>query len=207
MSEHVRVLVWAGFVVWATFCLWYHVRATWWRSPEGRNIMGVAAAVTALLGLIAAQASWPGYALRPWVQTIIYGVIPVLGLQRLAQLERRQREAGHMSPVPRTALAARIKAAWRYVNDLEPVYVTTVWRAVVVLLGTVGLTVGSDLDGAVVAAIGAAFVLLDTLQSKASRKKSVPVAKLPASIVELAKDGPLPGSPAADAQVMPDTVA
>lgn len=196
MADDVKVLVYLGFVVWSGFCLLYAVGATWWRSAVGRNVMGVAFAIACLLALIAAQVTWPDYWLRPWLQRFVYGGLILLGVQRAAQLIRAQRGTRIMETV-KPSLAARIKQAWQYLTSLEPVYVATVWRAVVGLAAAVGLSVSTELDGMVVAGVAAFFVLLDALQSRAVRAKGVPVAKLPDAIVELAKDGPLPESPAA----------
>ena len=63
------------------------------------------------------------------------------------------------------------------VRDLEPARVRAVWTAVVALLVAVGVTVNTDVDGAVQALIVAVFTLLPLIQGEATRAKVTPVAK------------------------------
>ena len=63
------------------------------------------------------------------------------------------------------------------VRDLEPARVRAVWTAVVALLVAVGVTVNTDVDGAVQALIVAVFTLLPLIQGEATRAKVTPGAK------------------------------
>ena len=67
------------------------------------------------------------------------------------------------------------------VRDLEPARVRAVWTAVVALLVAVGVTVNTDVDGAVQALIVAVFTLLPLIQGEATRAKVTPVAKTDAA--------------------------
>lgn len=73
------------------------------------------------------------------------------------------------------------------VRELEPARVRAVWTSVVALLVAVGVTVNTDVDGAVQALIVAVFTLLPLLQGESTRRKVTPVAKLEAE--HLAEDG------------------
>ncbi len=64
-----------------------------------------------------------------------------------------------------------------YVNKLEPARVRAVWTSVVALLIALGVTVNTDVDGAVQAIIVAVFTLLPLVQGEATRRKVTPVAK------------------------------
>lgn len=87
----VNFLRFAALAAWGTFIAWYWIRARWWESPVGRNIMGVAFAIFALLALIAAQALWPDYQARTALQVVVYGGIAALAIQRTGQMEHAQR--------------------------------------------------------------------------------------------------------------------
>ena len=73
------------------------------------------------------------------------------------------------------------------VRDLEPARVRAVWTAVVALLVAVGVTVNTDVDGAVQALIVAVFTLLPLLQGEATRAKVTPVAKADADADDAAE--------------------
>lgn len=96
MSAVIEVAAIVAFLAWLTFVIWYAMRARWWRSPEGRNVMGVAVALTWALGIIVAAYLWPDYAIRPWLVLITYVVLAALGVQRTVQMERRQRRHGEV---------------------------------------------------------------------------------------------------------------
>lgn len=109
------------------------------------------------------------------------------------------------TPVPPpTSWWARFVAAVRYVLALEPAYVAAVWRAVVVLAGTLGITVTDVVDARVAGAILAVYALVEVLTSRSTHGKVVPTAKLPEPLVEEAAAGPLPGSPASTVEYSPE---
>lgn len=68
-------------------------------------------------------------------------------------------------------------------RNLEPARVRAVWVAVVALLVSVGVTVNTDVDGAVQALIVAVFTLLPLVQGEATRRKVTPVFKTEQSAV------------------------
>jgi len=82
----------AAFFCWLGFLIWYSIRAKWWRVPEGRNVWGVALALTAALGMVNASYIWPDYSLRPIVVLTVYVSLALLGIQRTVQMERNQRK-------------------------------------------------------------------------------------------------------------------
>lgn len=95
MNLAVTILMYAALTAWLVFVAWYWIRARWWESPTGRNVMGVAMGVASLLALIAANRTWPDYWLRPAFQTLVYGALIILGIQRTWQMEREQRKHDH----------------------------------------------------------------------------------------------------------------
>ncbi len=66
---------------------------------------------------------------------------------------------------------------WDRIRTLEPARVRAVWVAVVALAVSLGVTINTDVDGAVQALIVAVFTLLPLIQGEATRAKVVPVAK------------------------------
>ena len=72
---------------------------------------------------------------------------------------------------------ARIKMFGRRVATFEPARVRAVWSAVVLLAGTLGITISAQVDGRVVGAIGALSALVPLVQGLWTRASVVPVAK------------------------------
>lgn len=91
MTTLVLILQCAALGSALAFSTWYGLRASWWRSPEGRNIMGVSLAVAAVLVLIVLQQFFPDYPGRRVVQVVVYTTVALLFVQRTVQLERAQR--------------------------------------------------------------------------------------------------------------------
>lgn len=73
------------------------------------------------------------------------------------------------------------------IRALEPARVRAVWVAVVALLVAVGVTVNTDVDGAVQALIVAVFTVLPLIQGEATRRKVTPVAKVDADVAAAAE--------------------
>lgn len=90
MSPLILTLVYLAWATWTIFIVAYWLLARWWESDIGRNVMGVALVVWGLLALIAAQQTWPDYALRTLAQALIYGGAVVFGAQRTVQMVREQ---------------------------------------------------------------------------------------------------------------------
>lgn len=81
--------------VWLTFCVWYTVRASWWKGPIGRNQFGVAAVLAVIL-IRLAIVTWlsltPGVLWLTIVGLIAYTLAAAYGIQRTVFMERAQRE-------------------------------------------------------------------------------------------------------------------
>lgn len=86
----------------AGFAVTYHVRARWWRSEMGRNLMGFAGAVGALCLYTVLVSLWPdgcvAVVLRG-VRTVLVLVIAGLMVQRTRLLVQAQREHRHRTGV------------------------------------------------------------------------------------------------------------
>lgn len=76
---------------WTVFIGWYWLRARWWKSDIGWNVMGVATAIWLLLCLNVSSIAFPDYELRPYVRATVYLFLGVVAVQRTIQLEREQR--------------------------------------------------------------------------------------------------------------------
>lgn len=101
MTALTNSLAYAAAVAWLLFALWYQIRARWWVTPEGRNVMAVALGIVAMLGLAAlarVAPDWPG---RPWAQLVVFAGLIVLAIQRTVQLERAQRRDAPCPKGPR----------------------------------------------------------------------------------------------------------
>ncbi|MFI9598955.1 hypothetical protein ACIHCX_03570 [Streptomyces sp. NPDC052043] len=84
-----------AFLACATFAATYHLRATWWRSEVGRNLMAFATAVGLLCAYTVFVSLWPDGRLATVlraVRTVIVLAIGALMLQRTRMLLRAQRE-------------------------------------------------------------------------------------------------------------------
>ncbi|MFJ4808478.1 putative phage holin [Streptomyces longwoodensis] len=80
----------------AAFAVIYHVRAAWWRSEVGRNLMSFAAAVCALCVYTVLATIWQGdkcvlMALRS-ARTLVLLAVAALMVQRTRLLLKAQRE-------------------------------------------------------------------------------------------------------------------
>lgn len=79
----------------AAFAITYHVRAAWWRSETGRNLMGLPVAIGALFLYTVLVSLWPdgcfAIVMRA-VRTLLAVTISVLMVQRIRILLRAQRE-------------------------------------------------------------------------------------------------------------------
>jgi hypothetical protein len=91
MTVFVDVLVLIVFAIWATFAITYHAKAAWFATEYGRNVMGVGAAIAGFLAL-AAVARWFPQFDRSLLQVLVYSYLGYLGLQRLFQMLRLQKQ-------------------------------------------------------------------------------------------------------------------
>lgn len=91
MRFWIEFFAWTSFGAWLFFVAAYAIRAKWWRSPEGRNAMWVSMMLTVAFGMIVAAYTWPDYGARPYVVLSVYVAATILGIQRTAQMLRRQR--------------------------------------------------------------------------------------------------------------------
>ncbi|MYU30721.1 putative phage holin [Streptomyces reticuli] len=80
----------------AVFVATYHVKAAWWRSEVGRNLVGFAAAVGALCLYTVLVTVWPtgcvAVVLRA-LRTLVLLAVGLLMVQRTRLLLRAQRES------------------------------------------------------------------------------------------------------------------
>lgn len=76
---------------WGLFCIWYTIRAKWWRKSLGRNIFGVSLVLFLVLlrGLL--NRTVAGFHENIWLSGIVLLAATAYGLQRLIQMERAQR--------------------------------------------------------------------------------------------------------------------
>ncbi len=72
----------------------------------------------------------------------------------------------------------------RRLNRIEPARVRAVWTAVVMLLASAGVVIGTDVDATVTGAIGLAFALLALVQGETTRA----VVYSPATVEQI-RDG------------------
>ena len=91
MSTVVNIMAALALAAWAGFALTYHVRAAWYATPQGRNIMGVSVALASLLALVVVAKLWPEFD-RTLFQVFVYGWLTYLGAERLGQMLRLQRQ-------------------------------------------------------------------------------------------------------------------
>ncbi len=105
----VDLLVGCALAAWATFAALYHVKAAWFATAAGRNIMGVSVAIVAFLALVFVARVWPDFD-RQALQVVVYAWLAYLGVQRLGQMLRMQRRT-------RAARAASVADVQRH--DVE----------------------------------------------------------------------------------------
>jgi hypothetical protein len=82
-------------LVCAAFCLTYHLKASWWHSGTGRNLMGLPAAIGALFLYTVLVSLWPDgcfAVVMRGVRTMLALAISALILQRIRILLKAQRE-------------------------------------------------------------------------------------------------------------------
>lgn len=92
MTTLVNATAYLAAVSWVVFIVWYALRARWWVTPTGRNVMAVAVGIVAMLGLATLARLAPEWGGRPAVQLVVFVGLAALGIQRTVQLERAQRE-------------------------------------------------------------------------------------------------------------------
>jgi len=91
MSIAITVLAALALAAWATFAVLYHVRAAWFATEQGRNIMGVSVALALFLALAVAARLWPEATWLDGVRLVTYLWLAYLGVQRAVQMVRLQR--------------------------------------------------------------------------------------------------------------------
>jgi hypothetical protein len=77
---------------WTAFVVWYWIRAKWWKSDIGRNTMFVSMALAVALLRLVTQLIWPTTKHHVWSPIVFYGILAVLAVERIWQMERAQRE-------------------------------------------------------------------------------------------------------------------
>jgi ABC-type phosphate transport system permease subunit len=83
-------------LVCTTFCVTYHLKATWWRSATGRNLMGLPAAISGLFLYTVLVSLWPDgcfAVVMRGVRTALAVAISLLIAQRIRIMLKAQRES------------------------------------------------------------------------------------------------------------------
>lgn len=97
MNYWVAIPTFVATVAWFMVVAWYWIRAKWWKSPIGRNTMGISIAIAlALLRLTYSQLDGISPAPMPWYLTafgsIIYSYLAYNGFRRVYLIEQSQRQ-------------------------------------------------------------------------------------------------------------------
>ena len=81
---------------WGLFCIWYTIRAKWWKTAFGHNIFGASFVLFLVLlrGLLARVVD--DYEDIEWISGIVLLAATAYGLQRIIQMERAQRERDNL---------------------------------------------------------------------------------------------------------------
>lgn len=78
-------------LAWLVFCLWYTIRAKWWKHQYGWNMMGVAFWLCVVLSLFSAGILFGQYPHYEVVWAAAFINLTVLGVQRTYYMEMAQR--------------------------------------------------------------------------------------------------------------------
>lgn len=85
-----------ALLAWTILVIWYWIRAKWWKTFMGQNMMGLSILVALSLGLrLVNQVVTPREDYRPWqviLGVAIYGLLAFFGFQRVYFVEQSQRE-------------------------------------------------------------------------------------------------------------------
>lgn len=91
-----------AFLACTVFATTYHLRATWWRTEVGRNLMGFAGAVGLLCLYTVLLTVWPEGCLAVVarsLRTLVLVAVALLMVQRTRLFIRAQREHRHRTGV------------------------------------------------------------------------------------------------------------
>lgn len=92
MNLAITILAALALAAWSSFAVLYHVRAAWFATEQGRNIMGVSVALSLFLALAVAARLWPDEHWLDGVRLVTYLWLAYLGVQRAVQMVRLQRQ-------------------------------------------------------------------------------------------------------------------
>lgn len=77
---------------WLTFCVWYGIRASWWKSSVGRNTMITSVLLALIFTRLTLLTLWPQLRSDLLVTGLaVYLGAAALGIHRIVLLERAQR--------------------------------------------------------------------------------------------------------------------
>lgn len=75
-------------------CVYYHLTASWWKSPEGRHVMAWTICTAAIfLFLTSAVSGRLSLDAKLWVRIVVYGLFLWLGIWRFVLIAKAQRQA------------------------------------------------------------------------------------------------------------------
>lgn len=92
MTNIINVLCYLAGTCWLVFVIAYHLRARWWESPTGRNVMGTAVGIAMILAVTVVARIAPDWSGRPVLQTVTFAALAAFGVQRTTQMLIAQRE-------------------------------------------------------------------------------------------------------------------
>lgn len=97
MNYWVAIPTFIATLAWLMVVVWYWIRAKWWKSPVGRNTMGISIAIAlALVRLTYSQLDAISPAPMPWYLTafgsVIYSYLAYSGFRRVYLIEQSQRQ-------------------------------------------------------------------------------------------------------------------
>jgi hypothetical protein len=85
-------------ISWVGFTASYAVRAKWWKTPFGQNMLGVSAVLALIFGRLAFLYIHPGITADLKVfGLVVYILAGILGLHRLYLMEKSQRSSAKHS--------------------------------------------------------------------------------------------------------------
>lgn len=83
--------IWLATASWATFLMWYSVRAKWWKHSVGWNTFGVSLMLFLILLRLSILRAHPSTNDGAVLGIVVYSMTAVLGVQRVVFMEKAQR--------------------------------------------------------------------------------------------------------------------
>lgn len=92
MYNLLTALIGLAVLTWATFLVWYTLRARWWKHPIGRNIFGTGLVIMLIFLRLFGTRTVEGFKELEVVGLAVYGLAVVMGIQRIYHMETAQHE-------------------------------------------------------------------------------------------------------------------